>query len=91
MSTETLFKDRVPEAAARQLATVLASAAECHLATLERLKSRKRSAKYDIYRQTNICEQLVRHCAELGVDPRWGLGGKNCERLATAIATRLTT
>lgn len=86
MSNDPLFRDRVPEAAARQLAVALASATEWHLATLEQLHERKSSSKRDIRRQTNICNELVLHCRELGISPWRGLRGYPCTRLADRIA-----
>ena len=82
---EALFKHRVPEAAARQLAVVLAWATECNLATLERLEERKTSSAYDKNRQKSICDTLVRHCRELNVAPS-GLDGRHCGRLADEYA-----
>jgi len=51
ISTDTLFKDRVPEAAARQLATVLAWLTECQLATLQDLRQVKSTPKSKLARQ----------------------------------------
>jgi hypothetical protein len=81
---ESIFRDRVPEAAARQLATVLASAVEHHLATLEQLCGRKSSSATDIRRQEAICAQMVAQCNDLGVSPS-GLRGDPCPRLAMAL------
>jgi len=75
-----LFETRTPEAAARQLATVLAWMAECELATLARYERLKSSSKNETERHREICNRLVRHCAELGVDPR-GFSGAPCPRL----------
>lgn len=75
-----LFNNRTPEAAAKQLATVLAWAAECNLATLEGLQMRKSSAKSAIERQQRICDDLVFHCNDLNVEPV-GLRGHSCPRL----------
>lgn len=77
---ESLFEKRVPEAAARQLATVLAWATECNLATLDRLEERKSSSKFDLHRQKDICDRMVEHCFDLGVQPV-GLMGRVCLRL----------
>jgi hypothetical protein len=82
---DPLFRDRVPEAAAHQLATVLAWLVECQLATLEQLMERKSSSRKDVERQALICTEAVRHCAELGVSPS-GLAGKACERLRERLA-----
>jgi len=81
-----LFKNRTPEAAARQLAIVLASATEWHLATLEQLRERKSTSKSDLSRQQQICTNLVTHCNDLGVEPR-GLRGEKCGRLEDALAS----
>lgn len=75
-----LFNNCTPEAAARQLARVLAWAAECNLATLERLQMRRSSAKCEIKRQQEICDDLVFHCNDLNVEPV-GLRGHSCPRL----------
>jgi hypothetical protein len=85
---DPLFRDRVPEAAARQLAIVLASSTEFHLATLEDLQLRASSSQSAIRRQTEICTQLVAECAVLGVHPR-GLRGNLCTRLQDAMARYL--
>lgn len=71
---DPLFKDRVPEAAARQVAVVLAWLTECQLATLEGLEELKRTSKSELHRQRQICDQAVAHCKDLGVAPV-GLGG----------------
>lgn len=88
MNSDRLFEDRVPEAAARQLATVLAWATECHLATLANLP--KRTSKSERARHQSIADQLVFHCAELKVDPR-GLLGRPCPRLARLLEARTET
>lgn len=80
---EALFRDRVPEAAARQLAAVLAYATECQLATLEMLELRKSASKSDLCRHRGITDTLVRHCRELGVSPRAGFGA--CPRLTALL------
>lgn len=82
---EALFRDRVPEAAARQLATVLAWLTECQLATLEDMEARERTPKSLHARQAKICETAVRHCKELGVAPI-GLEGRPCSRLRGQLA-----
>lgn len=83
--TERLFEDRTPEAAARQLATVLAWATECELATLEHLKLRKSSSKAAIKRHQKIADTLVFHCRDLKVRPN-GLSGRGCPRLMELLA-----
>lgn len=80
---EELFKDRCPEAAARQCGVVLAQAAEWALATVEDLEGRKRPGKGDLARHRDIARQLVFHCAGLGVYPL-GLGHP-CPRLEEAM------
>lgn len=78
----SLFRNRIPEASAHQLAIVLKSAVEMHLATLERLRGRKSTPKSDIERQVKICGDLVAQCVDLDVpvDMR-GLRGFPCPRL----------
>jgi len=77
---ESLFRDRVPEAAARQLATVLAWLTECQLATLEGLEGLKSTSKSELARQREICDKAVAQCKDLGVEPV-GLRGDRCVRL----------
>lgn len=77
---ERLFSERVPEAAARQLAVVLAWMTECELATLEHLEGIKRTPKHELERHREICRTAVFHCYDLGVNPR-GLRGLKCQRL----------
>lgn len=79
-----LFEDRTAEAAAIQLATVLAWLTECQLATLEGLEGVKRTSKSELARQREICERAVAHCKDLGVTPR-GLRGQSCPRLAERL------
>lgn len=81
---EELFRDRGPEAAARQLAVVLAWLTECELATLERLKLRKSTSKAELARHESIVKDAVFHCRDLRVTPR-GLAGRPCTRLAEAM------
>ena len=78
--TEPLFADRVPEAAARQLAVALAWLTECELATLERLQMMRKPPKGQLARHEGICDKAVEQCFELGVYPR-GLRGEGCQRL----------
>lgn len=84
---DRLFRDRVPEAAARQLATVLASATEEHLATLEGMQGRKSTPKRELAKQTLLCAGLVAQCEDLGVNTL-GLRGARCARLEKALAER---
>lgn len=81
---DPLFRDRVPEAAARQLAVVLAWLTECQLATLEGLKLVKRTSKSELARQEQICNKAVSQCKDLGVSPV-GLRGTLCVRLAERL------
>lgn len=83
--SERLFEDRVPEAAARQLATVLAWATECELATLEHLRMLKSSPKSQIERHYKIASTLLYHCWDMKVEPK-GLEGRSCPRLAELLA-----
>lgn len=81
MSAE-LFRNRIPEAAAMQLAIVLKSATEMHLATLEHLRCVKRVPKYELERQESICNTLVEQCIDLDVPVEMkGLRGVPCSRL----------
>ncbi len=88
---ELLFKDRVPEAAARQLACVLASATESHLELLSEMQEKARTPKGVLARQVDLCKLLVAHCVDLGVDPKWGIRGKACLRLKAAISAARAT
>lgn len=81
---DPLFVDRVPEAAARQLAMVLAWLAECELATLDRCYEVKSTPASERKRHESICDKLVRHCYELHVQPR-GLSFDHCPRLAERL------
>lgn len=77
---ERLFENRVPEAAARQCATVLAWLTECNLATLEGLRALKSTSAARLRRQQSICDTAVAHCIDLGIEPT-GLRGDPCVRL----------
>jgi hypothetical protein len=79
-----LFEDRAPEAAATQLAIVLAWIAECELATLEYYQGTKSAPKHELRRHESICKDLVYHCRDLKVPPR-GLLGRACPRLEKAM------
>lgn len=81
-----IFKDRAPDAAAQQLAIVLAWLTECQLATLEGLESVKRTAKSELSRHREICDRAVSQCKDLGVPPV-GLRGDRCVRLAERLKT----
>lgn len=81
-----LFLERAPEAAARQMAVVLAWLTECQLATLESIEARKRTPKGDLERQRRICADAVAQCADLGIGPgARGLRGFPCPRLDEAL------
>jgi hypothetical protein len=75
-----MFENRHPEAAAHQLAVVLASATEIHMAELERMRLRTGTSKAQLARKEAICESLGVHCAELGITTS-GLRGEKCPRL----------
>lgn len=79
-SHEGVFLKRNADSAARQLAVVLASATEWNLATLERMKMRKATTKYDLQRQEDICDKLVAQCIDLRIGAS-GLRGHLCGRL----------
>lgn len=84
LARERLFEKRVPEAAARQCATVLAWLTECNLATLEDLKGLKSTSAARLHRQQSICDTAVAQCVDLGVEAV-GLRGNPCSRLAEFI------
>lgn len=88
MDGESIFEDRVPEAAARQMAVVLAWFAECELATLEGLKLVKRTPKHELKRHEEICNTLVSHIKDMKIPPR-GLFGRPCPRLAARLGSPL--
>jgi hypothetical protein len=69
--SERLFSKRVPEAAARQLAVVLAWVVECQLATLEQLEERKSTSARELNRQRSICDTAVWHFRDLQAEPMW--------------------
>lgn len=77
---DPLFRDRVPEAAARQAAVVLAWLTECQLETLDEMQARRGTAKSSLTRQREICATAVAQCKDLGVSPV-GLRGDRCHRL----------
>lgn len=83
-TSNPLFRERVPEAAAQQLATVLAWLTECQLATLEGMKLVKRTSKSELARQQLICDKAVAQCKDLGIIPV-GLRGDACIRLAERL------
>lgn len=82
----SLFRERAPEAAARQLAVVLAWLTECQLATLESIASKRSTPKGELERQRLICDQAVQQCSDLGLVPGVrGLRGFPCPRLDEAL------
>lgn len=83
-TSERLFANRVPEAAARQCACVLAWLTECTLAALEDMKALKSTSVSRLQRQQAICDKAVAQCVDLGVEPV-GLRGHFCNRLRDAI------
>ena len=83
--SEKLFENRVPEAAARQVAIVLVTAVEEHFATLESMRYRKGTPKGDIARQERLCRVLVAQCLDIGVTTL-GLRGARCSRLEAELA-----
>lgn len=80
LKVDPLLAERTPEAAALQLAIVLAWLAECELATLQGLKLKRSTPKSEIRRHESICATMVYHCADLGITPI-GLMGQRCPRL----------
>lgn len=85
MSTNPMFQDRVPEAAAQQIAVILAEAMEAHFATLEMMEMRRSTPARDIVRQRAIIAKLMPHCIDLKV-PAYGLGYVDgCPRFAAAL------
>lgn len=91
MSTnESIFEDRTPEAAARQIALVLAQSVEYHLATLDELKEYKRTAKHRIERQESICDKLITHVRDLKIQPE-GFFFEKMPRLIERLAEGETT
>lgn len=86
-----LFSSRIPTAAARQTATVLAWLTECQLATLEGLQMRKSTPKSQLRRQEEICITAVDQCLDLGIGPDVrGLRGHGCPRLSERLRSRTT-
>lgn len=79
-----LFANRVPEAAARQLAVVFINLLECQLATLEGLP--KSISKAERKRQQLINERYLAQLIDLDVDPETpGLLGYRCQRVIDAV------
>ena len=84
LSDDPLFANRTPNAAAHQLAVVLAYATECQLATLEQAYRRRGTSQADKRRHQAIADTLVFHCRDLNVRP-YELGGIPCPRLAKLL------
>lgn len=78
--SEALFKERTPEAAAIQMARVLATAVEGLLRTLDYCSNLKRFSKSELQRQTEWAQSMVRQVADLNVEPV-GLLGQRCHLL----------
>ena len=79
-----LFANRVPEAAARQLAVVFINLLECQLATLEGMP--KSISKAERKRQQLINERYLAQLIDLDVDPVTpGLLGHRCQRVIEAV------
>jgi hypothetical protein len=81
---ESIFQDRTPHAAARQMARLLAYFAECQLATVVDLRGRKRTSKSELERHESIAKTLVYHIRDMKIQPE-GLYGRPCSRLARAL------
>jgi hypothetical protein len=62
------------------LAAAFAYHTECNLATLERLRSLKRSSKWERQRQQNICDSMVAACRDFRV-----AGGRTLPRLTKML------
>lgn len=77
----SLFEDRVPEAAAYQLATVLAEATEYAIQSMEWGEYKAGVSGKERRRAKQAARTLIRQCIELKVAPR-GLMGRDCKRLA---------
>lgn len=88
MGSDDLFKNRTERAAAVQLATVLAWATECELATVEHMKLLKRPPRGELKRHEDIAKKLVFHCRDLNVPP-YGLMGRPCTRLMDELSQPL--
>jgi len=58
---------------------------ECNLATLERLRSLKRSSKWERQRQQNICDSMVAACRDFGIPP-----GRTLPRLTKMLTSTST-
>lgn len=86
--SERLFKNRTPEAAARQMAIVLVSLLESEMATLEGMRLLKSSPKYALNRHQQIVDRYVHQLHELDIpsDTR-GLRGMPCPRVSAALAS----
>lgn len=81
---ELLFKNRVPEAAARQMAMVLVNLLECQFATLEGLPAR--TSKSERSRQESICDAYARQLVDLDIPSDYpGLWGAGCPRVREAM------
>lgn len=83
--TDALFEDRLPAAAAIQLATVLADAAERLLEIAEEAEARKGTPLYLKQEYHSNAGVIARQCIDMKVPPR-GLSGRDCRRLEKYMA-----
>lgn len=83
---ECLTQNRKVEAAITQLASVLAWATECQLATIEDLTERKTFPKNEFRRHLTIAETMLLNCHDLGIPPGIkGVEGYPCPRLGKSL------
>ena len=85
LTAESIFEDRVPRAAAYQLATVLADAAEQLLEIAEEAEKRKGTPLYLQQQYHSAAGFIARQCIDMKVAPR-GLMHRECRRLARYMA-----
>lgn len=85
LTTDSLFEDRTPRAAAVQLATVLADAAERLLEAAEELEERKSIPLWLKQEYHGKAAVIALQCIDMKVPP-WGLSGRDCKRLAKYMA-----
>ena len=82
--TDPLFKNRTPEAAARQMAVVLMYYLECQYATLEGLP--KSTSKRERARHQSIADGWLKQVMDLDISPQTrGLRGAGCGRVIEAM------
>lgn len=80
-TAQSLFDDRVPAAAAFQLAVVLAEATEYAIESMEWGVYRKGVSMRERKRAKAAARTLILQCLELKVAPH-GLLGRECKRMA---------